>query len=517
MGLRAIALAAAAASLACISFGDGAPGRPDTVAVGYSTPAALAAALEAHPAVLLRSLPALRVAEVRPSGDAAAFARALRARPGIRYVDAVSARRTADEPGLAPGPTGVAYEWQYAAARENAVPAAVLRAAAGVTIAVVDTGADLTAPDIAAKAPLTYSSVTGGADVKDVNGHGTFVASLAAGSVTNGDGIAGFGGDAKLMIVQANRTGQTFTDLDEANAIVWAVDHGARIVNLSLGGASTSRTERSAIDYAVDHGALLVAAAGNEYQRGNPVEYPAALLQPTASKGVGGRGLSVGASTATGERAPFSNSGGYLSLVAPGVNVVGGLSSFSAASDYPRLALPGAVSGLYGLGSGTSYATPEVSGAAALVWAANPSLSAQDVAQILKDTASNHGAWNPQTGWGVLDVAAAVARAGGGTPAAASANVQLTGERLGRRVKLRWSGSGATAYRLSVAEDNRPARTLMSGPSTGASYSLMPGHTYVFTVDAVDGAGARVASSSPYRVSVATPTSDLKRVATRPR
>ena len=517
MGLRAIALAAAAASLACVSLGGGAGARPQTVAVGYTSPAALAAALAAHPAVLVRSLPALRVAEVRPSGDAAAFRRALRGRPGIRYVDAVSGRRTADEPGLALAPTGVAYEWQYTAARANAVPPAVLRAAANVTIAVVDTGADVTAPDIAAKAPLTYSAVTGTADVRDVNGHGTFVASLAAGSVTNGDGIAGFGGDASLMIVQANRSGQSFTDLDEANAIVWAVDHGARIVNLSLGGASTSKTERSAIDYAVDHGALLVAAAGNEAQRGNAVEYPAALLQPVSSKGVGGRGLAVGASTAAGERAPFSNTGGYLSLVAPGVNVVGALSSASTPADYPRLALPGSVAGLYGLGSGTSYATPEVSGAAALVWAANPALSAQDVAQILKDTASNHGAWNPGTGWGVLDVAAAVARAGGGAPAAVSANVQLSGERLGRRVKLRWSGRGATAYRLSVAEDDRPARTLMSGPTTAASYSLLPGHTYVFTVDAVDGSGTRVASSSPYRVSVTAPAAALKRIATRPR
>ncbi|MGZ4352161.1 MAG: S8 family serine peptidase, partial [Gaiellaceae bacterium] len=127
MGLRAIALAAAAASLAYVSFGDGASARHQPLAVGYTTPAALAAARAAHPAGVLRSLPALRVAEVRPSGDAAAFGRALRARPGIRYVDAVSARRTADEPGLAVAPTGVAYEWQYAAARENAVSPAVLR------------------------------------------------------------------------------------------------------------------------------------------------------------------------------------------------------------------------------------------------------------------------------------------------------------------------------------------------------------------------------------------------------
>src|SRR5207244_4242702 len=83
--------------------------------------------------------------------------------------------------------------------------------------------------------------------------------------------------------------------VDESNAIVYAVDHGARIINLSLGGPATSTTERKAIDYATSHGALVVAAAGNEYQDGNPIEYPAALLQPVGSKGVGGRGLAAGA------------------------------------------------------------------------------------------------------------------------------------------------------------------------------------------------------------------------------
>lgn len=506
MRLRAIALAAAAAWLGLVTVGGGTPPRPTALAVGYATPAALASALAAQPATVVRSLPELHAAEVRPAGDAAAFARALRRRPGIRYVDAVSARAVASEPGLLPGANGIATEWQYVAARETGVPASVQRAAASVTIAVVDTGADLTAPDIAAKSPITYSAVTGGTDVTDTDGHGTFVATIAAGSVTNGDGIAGFGGDAKLMIVQANRGGESFTDLDEASAIVWAVDHGARIVNLSIGGVSTSRTERSAIDYAVDHGALLVAAAGNEAGQGSPPEYPAALLQPVGSDGVGGRGLSVGASTASGARASFSNRGSYLSLVAPGVDVVGGVSSLSSPKDFPRLTLPGAFAGVYGIGSGTSYATPEVSGAAALVWAADPSLSAQGVAQILEQTASNRGAWNPDTGFGVLDVAAAVARASGAPQSSTLPDVRLRGRRLGRRVQLRWSGRGAAAYRLTVAEDGRPARTLQSGPATAASYALLSGHTYVFTVDAVDGSGASLASSSPYRVSLAPAT-----------
>ena len=127
--------------------------------------------------------------------------------------------------------------------------------------------------------------------------------------MTNGDGIAGAGGDAQLLVVKAGSGDGTFTDVDEAAGIVYAVDHGARIINLSFGGPGTSSIERHAIEYAFDHGVLVVAAAGNEYAKGIPIEYPAALLQPRGSNGVGGAGLAVGASTTTGSRARFSNTG----------------------------------------------------------------------------------------------------------------------------------------------------------------------------------------------------------------
>ena len=191
------------------------------------------------------------------------------------------ARTTKVEPALAAVlRPGLPYEWQYVATRENEVPADVLRAASTIKIAVVDTGADVTHPDLAAKAPETWDVVHHRTNVIDRDGHGTFVSALAAGSVSNDEGIAGFGGDAQLLMVRAVGASDTFSDVDEAAAIVYAVDHGAKIVNLSLGGVGASELEQRAIEYAVAHNVLLVAAAGNEYQAGNPIEYPAAALQP---------------------------------------------------------------------------------------------------------------------------------------------------------------------------------------------------------------------------------------------
>ena len=191
-------------------------------------------------------------------------------------------------------------------------------------------------------------------------GHGTFVASLAAGSVTNGVGMSGFGGDAKLLAIKAIGSEGYITDVDEAAAIVYAVRHGARIINLSIGGDGSSAIERRAIRLAARHDVLIVAAAGNVHDQGNPVQYPAALLG-----GKHGAGLAVGATSMDGTRAYFSNTGSYLSLAAPGYNVFAGE---SASSDWPHAEVPWESPGYYGWASGTSFSAPEVAGVSALVW-----------------------------------------------------------------------------------------------------------------------------------------------------
>ena len=240
------------------------------------------------------------------------------------------------------------------------LPAALAAVALQPTVAVVDTGANLRVPAIAAKHPAVYDVRSRTHDVRDANGHGTHVATI----------VARESGDARLMIVRAGSSSGAFSDRNEAAAIRYAVDHGATIVNLSLGGPRTSAVERSAIRYAAERGALVVAAAGDDYA--SRPEYPAALL--------GEDGLAVAAVLRDGARAPFSNTGSWVSLAAPGAQ-------------------------------GTSFAAPLVSAAAARVWAANPLLTARQVVGVLKETASGRGIRTNRLGFGVVDVRAAVARA----------------------------------------------------------------------------------------------------------
>jgi len=227
------------------------------------------------------------------------------------------------------------------------------------TIAVVDTGADLRVPELAAAHAVLYDVRSRSRDVRDLNGHGTRVATL----------IARESGGARLMIIRAGSSSGAFSDANEAAAIRYAVDHGARIVNLSLGGPRTSAAERSAVRYAISRGALIVAAAGDDYA--SRPEYPAALLGPS--------GLAVAAVMRDGTRAAFSNTGPWVSLAALGEG-------------------------------GTSFAAPLVSAAAARVWAAKPGLTARQVVAVLQETASGRGTRTDELGFGVVDAAAAVAR-----------------------------------------------------------------------------------------------------------
>jgi subtilisin family serine protease len=286
---------------------------------------------------------------------------------------------------------------------------------------VIDSGFDLGHPDRPANLLIGCDYVRwratlfGGACPyvgDDTNGHGTHVAGIVGARHNNVLGLTGVApGVTVLAIRTANSNGESYVS-DVASAIREATDAGARVINLSLGGPSSTNSQRSAVSYAISHGVVVVAAMGNEYEEGNPTSYPAAY------PGV----VAVGAATHDDQRASYSNTGSHISLVAPGGS---GDSSGSPlnwiASLYPL------IKGEYRLVVGTSQAAPHVAGAAGLLFSVNPSLTGSDAAGLLRSTARPLGGPvpNPTFGYGYLDVSAAV-RAAQGASAAPAATPQPT-------------------------------------------------------------------------------------------
>ena len=225
----------------------------------------------------------------------------------------------------------------------------------------------------------------GNANVTDDFGHGTHVAGIAAAATNNGIGIAGVSWGARVMPVKVlDQYGNGWYS-DIADGIVYAADNGAKIINLSLGGAAASQTLCQAAAYAQQKGALLVAATGNA---------GAAVLYPAACDGV----LAVAATDRSDQRASFSNYGPEVDLAAPGVDIY---------STWPWL-------DGYFTKSGTSMAAPHVSGVAALVWSRWPEWDNIEVSRRIMETAVDVdvSGWDPYTGWGRLDAAAALASNG---------------------------------------------------------------------------------------------------------
>lgn len=284
-----------------------------------------------------------------PRSEAESLRRAMLRRPDVTAVDVAHRRWLAEEPA---DPRFAEQRTYLDAVHATTAWGRPAHGAPGVRIAVVDSGVDVTHPDLAGKIAGTFNAVTRGSDVRDLVGHGTGVASVAAAATGNGLGISGAGYDSTVLAAKvADRTGRIFTD-DLAAGIVWAVDSGADVINLSLGGPTSDPLERDAVGYAQQHGVLVVAAAGNEGTRAK--QFPAAL------PGV----LSVGATAANGSaRAPFSSFGSWVDVGAPGRGVV--------------IATPG---GGFEAADGTSFATPLVSGQVALLEAFRPGRTADELA-----------------------------------------------------------------------------------------------------------------------------------------
>jgi serine protease len=262
---------------------------------------------------------------------------------------------------------------------------------AGVIVGIIDSGVRQDLSDLSRVDFLPgYNAITGTPGGSDDNGHGTHVCGTIAQSTNNGIGCAGIAPSARILSVKAldaNGKGSNFTI---GSGLRYAVDHGAQVINMSIGGVS-SRTLQDAVQYAVAHGVTLCCATGNS--GAGQITYPARY------PGV----IAVGALNAQGQRASFSQYGSGLSLVAPGEDIL--QQTFSRKTGKAG----------YYYYSGTSMATPHVTGVAALVKSLAPKISPADLKKLLMDTARDVGAagYDPLTGAGRLDASAACERARG--------------------------------------------------------------------------------------------------------
>ncbi|PZD97636.1 peptidase S8 [Paenibacillus sambharensis] len=207
-----------------------------------------------------------------------------------------------------------------------------------VVIAILDTGVQAGHPDLAPKLAAGYNFVENNDMPTDRNGHGTHVAGIAAAATDNGLGIAGIAPATRLLPVKVLGDNGTGNLNQVANGIVYAVNRGAQIINLSLGSSASAVTLQNAVRFAADRGVLLVGAAGNN---GVSVpNYPAAYAEV----------LAVASTTEQDVRSSFSNYGLWVDVAAPGDRIL---------STY--------LGGNYAYLSGTSMAAPHVSGVAALL------------------------------------------------------------------------------------------------------------------------------------------------------
>jgi subtilisin family serine protease len=345
---------------------------------------------------------------------------------------------------------------------------------AGATIAVVDTGADLVHPDLAANlvagADLTPLADQGCPGPQDENGHGTHVAGIAAAVTNNGIGVAGTAPAAKVMPVRVLNADGSGDDTTVIAGIKYAADHGAKVINLSLGGQPIvgeapplNKDIANAVQYAFSKGAVVVAAAGNE---SIPLcSYPAAAANTVC----------VGATDRRGAPSAYSNFPASPEN-AVGVRAPGGVGDPLICEDSEDIwstlwpggdpcTASGSLSG-YDTFAGTSMASPYVSGVAALL--AGKGLTNRQILECLRTTSSNKGSYDPVMGYGIVDADAATktcsqsgtanfggtgGTAGGTSPSFLKVTARHT--KSSRRIRVTIKSSKAIRVKLRVVRGKR--------------------------------------------------------------
>jgi fibronectin type 3 domain-containing protein len=360
-------------------------------------------------------------------------------------------------------------------------------------VAVVDTGVDYTHPDLtdvlyrdASGTVIGYNAITGTTNAADDQGHGTHCAGTIAARINNGKGVAGVAGwnplmagsdnYVKIMPVKVLDSSGNGSDSSVASGVIWAADHGAKVISLSLGGAGSSSTTSNAISYAWNKGCVVVAAAGN-----SGVSTP---FYPAAYSNV----ISVGATDGSDTLASFSNYGSWVKVAAPGVGIY---------SSY--------VGGGYASMSGTSMATPHVAGLAALLRSQSPGLSNSQINTLITGNVDPYVPYSGRTLGAVagrVNAYRALLAARGTTvptPTVPAAPTNLQATAGNAQVALTWTAStGAASYTVKRSTSSGTGYATVASGLSGAAYtdsSVTNGTPYYYVVTATNTAGEGAASS----------------------
>jgi hypothetical protein len=340
-------------------------------------------------------------------------------------LGAVVAALVAASSAAAFTPTNTFYSKQWYLTQDNAFDAwTAPPMLAPVKIAVVDSGVDCSLPDFQGMQIAKAKSFVGGNACMDTQGHGTIVAGEIAGALNTGGGVVGLAYGSQLLVAKVVADDGTIPIKAEAAGIRWAVNQGARVVNLSFGALrdplnpeldTYSKVEAQAVAYAVKKGAVVVAAAGNSDEAPTTpwpyASWPAALPHV----------IGVGALTRSGNVPDFSDEDPtYVDLAAPGVSIFSTFPKDLTAlqEGCPAQGYTECATGDYNRPEGTSFAAPQVAAAAAVLFGIDPSLTASQVTKILERQADDVDAATgcPEcpigrdmySGWGRLDVRKAV-------------------------------------------------------------------------------------------------------------
>ncbi len=390
-----------------------------------------------------------------PNGAAAAVAQALRLVPGVSdaYPDAVA------QADLAVNDPLVGQQWGLA--KIQAPTAWDTTQGAGVKVAVLDCGIRTSHPDLSGKVVLERN-FTASATADDRCNHGTHVAGTIAAATNNGVGVASVAPGAQLLngkVLDDSGSGY-FSDVD--TAIRWAADNGARVINMSLGGALRCPTgTQAAANYAWSKGVVLVAAAGNSGARG--------AQAPANCQNV----IGVAATNSSDTKASWSNYGPEVDVAAPGVSILSTVNpDLNNGSQYASF-------------SGTSMATPHTAGVAALIWSSSYGASAAAVRDRLFQTADPVSGTGSLWTYGRINAAKAVGPTASATRDVAVASVSLSstsvsrGSRLTIRVTVANEGTLAESFTVVLADTPPGAsssaeigRQTVSGLAPGASRTL---------------------------------------------